>query len=123
MDPRDFSDNFHALISNSVLDLDVYLDRHPFLIRVRKKEGGKVLATYLRVIKKSDIYVFHFQWHLCISFSSILVRLYVNYVFAALSDFDATLKDEGKMLTYIYQYETQALYNFWNLNVYFFMIF
>ena len=52
-----------------------------------------------------------------------MVRLYVNYVFAALSDFDSTLEDEEKMLTYIYQYATQALYDFWNLNVYFFMIF
>ena len=77
MDPRNFSDNFHALISNSVLDLDVYLDRHPFLIRVRKKEGGKVLATYLRVIKKSDIYVFHFQafWFVCML--TMFLQLYL----------------------------------------------
>ena len=77
MDPRDFSDNFHSLISNSVLDLDVHLVRHPFLIRVRKKEGGKVLATYLRVIKKSGIYVFHFQafWFVCML--TMFLQLYL----------------------------------------------
>ena len=38
MDPRDFSDNFRPLISNSVLDLDVHLDCPPFF-ETCKKEG------------------------------------------------------------------------------------
>ena len=58
--------------------------------------------------------------HLCISFLSLLVRIYINYVMEALSDFDVTLKDEEKLASYIYNYSSQNLMDFWDCNVFFF---
>ena len=58
--------------------------------------------------------------HLCISFSSILVHMYIDFVMKALSDLDVTLKNEEKLVGYVYNYASQILMDFWDRNVFFF---
>ena len=41
----------------------------------------------------------------------------------ALSDFDVTLKDEEKLLGYVYNYASQTLMDFWDCNAFFFYYF
>ena len=58
--------------------------------------------------------------HLYISFSSILDRVYINFIMEALSDLDRTLKDEEKLVRYVDNYASQILMDFWDCNVFFF---
>ena len=49
---------------------------------------------------------------------SILVRVCINFVMEALSDLDVTLKDEEKLVGYVYNYASQILMDFWDCNVF-----
>ena len=54
--------------------------------------------------------VFTSPGHLCVSFSRVLVRMYINYIILALSDLD--VKDEEIMISFIYNYASQMLIEF-----------
>ena len=49
-----------------------------------------------------------------------MVRVYINFVMEALSDLDVTLKDEEKLVGYVYNYASQILMDFWDCNAFFF---
>ena len=84
MDPNDSSEHFRNLMGYTRIDLDIQLDSMPSFDNSLKKRSS--LCEQFEVHKRPG--------HLCISFLSILVRLYINYVMDALSDLDVTLKDE-----------------------------
>ena len=110
MDPNDSSKHFRNLMGYSSVDLDIQLYSMPSFDNSLKKRSS--LCEQFEVYKRPG--------HLCISFLSILVRLYINYVVEALSDLDVTLKDEEKLVGYVYDYTSQNLMDFWDCNVFFF---
>ena len=94
----------------SSVDLDIQLDSPPSFDNSLKKRSS--LCEQFEAYKKSG--------HLCIYFLSISVHLYINYVMEALSDLDVTLKDDIKLVGYVYDYASQDLMDFWDCNVFFF---
>ena len=110
MYPRDFSENFPNLVDYSTVDLDIHLDPMPSFDNSLKERSS--LCKQFNVDTRPG--------HLFISFSSILVRMYINYVMEALCDLHVTLKDEEKLVGYIYEYAAQNLMDFWDWNVFFF---
>ena len=70
MYPRDFSENFPNLVDYSTVDLDIHLDPMPSFDNSLKERSS--LCKQFNVDTTPG--------HLFISFSSILVRMYINYV-------------------------------------------
>ena len=83
VDPHDYSENFRNLMEYSTVDLDIQLDPVPFSDNTLKRSS--TLCEQFEVYRPG---------HLCVSFSSILFRMYINFVMEALSDLNVTLKDE-----------------------------
>ena len=110
MDPHDYSDNFRNLMAYSTIDLDVQVDPMPFFDNTLNRSN--TLCEQFEVYARPE--------HLCISFLSILVRVYVYFVMEALSDLNVTLKDEEKLVGHVYNYASQILMDFWFCNVFFF---
>ena len=120
VDPNDYSENFRNLLGNLSVDLDVQLDPVPYFDNSLRRSSN--LCEQFDVYKRPG--------HLCVSFLSILVRMYINYVMEALSDFVilcilsyVILKDEEKLLGYVYNYASQILMDFWDCNAFFFYYF
>ena len=57
------------------------------------------------------------------AFTSLLVRMYINYVLEYLLDLDLTLEDEKKLIYIVYAYASDLMYKFWDMNYCFFMSF
>ena len=74
MDPSDYSGNFRNLIGHLSVDLDVQLDPIPYF--------GNSLRKCSNLCEQFDVYTR--PGYLCVSFSSILVCMYINYVMEAL---------------------------------------
>ena len=110
MDPLDYSDNFQDLMGYSTVDLDIQADPMPFFDNTLKRSS--TLCEQFEVYTRPG--------HLCISFLSILVHMYINFVMEALSDLDVILKVEEKLVGYVYNYASQILMDFWDCNVFFF---
>ena len=83
VDPHDYSENFRNLMEYSTVDLDIQLDPVPFFDNTLQRSS--TLCEQFEVYRPG---------HLCVSFSSILFRMYINFVMEALSDLNVTLKDE-----------------------------
>ena len=46
------------------------------------------------------------------AFTSVLVRMYINYVLRCLLDIDLTLEDEKKLIDTVYTYGSDLIYKF-----------
>ena len=55
-----------------------------------------------------------------IGFTSVLIRMYINFVSEALSELDVTLKDEDLMFSAIYEMSVKLMYIFGDQDVSFF---
>ena len=53
-------------------------------------------------------------------FTSVLVRIYINYVLTCLLDLDLTLEDEKKLIGIVCTYASDLMYQFWDVNYCFF---
>ena len=108
MDPVNYSENFQNLMGYSTVDLDIQADPVLFFDDTLKRSST--------LCEQFEVYTG--PGHLCISFLSILVHMYINFVMEALSDLDVTLKDEEKLVGYVYNYASQILMDFWDCNVF-----
>ena len=110
MDPHNYSENIRNLMEYSTVDLDIQQDPMPSFDNALKRSS--TLCEQFEVYTRPG--------HICVSFLSVLVRMYINYVMEALSDLDVTLKDEEKSVGYVYNYASQNLMDFWDCNGFFF---
>ena len=108
-DPHNYSENFRNFMGYLTVDLDIQADPVPFFVNTLKRSS--TLCEQFEVYTRPG--------HLCISFLSILVCMYINFVMEALSDLDMTLKNEEKLFTYVYNYASQILMDFWDCTVFF----
>ena len=58
-----------------------------------------------------------------VSFTSVFVRMYVNFVLNCLLELDLTLRDERILLDQVYTFTSHLMYEFLSTNYLFFMNF
>ena len=107
MDPNDYSQNFQNSICCLTVDVDIQLNS-PFNFDDTLRISNTLCECFQ---------VYTRPGHLCVSFSSVLVHIYINCIKLALSDLDVTLKYK-KTLSLIYNYASQMLKEFWHCNVF-----
>ena len=105
MDPNDYSQNFRNSIGCLTVDVDIQLNS-PFNFDDTLRRSNTLCECF-------EVYTR--PGHLCVSFSSVLVRMCINCI---LSDLDVTLKDEETIISLIYSYASQMLIEFWDCNVF-----
>ena len=110
MDPHNYSENFRNLRCYSTVELDIQVDPMPFFDNTF--QISSTLCDQFEVYTRPG--------HLCVSFTSILACMYINFVMEALSDLDLTLKDEEKLVGFVYNYASQNVVDFWDCNVFLF---
>ena len=108
MDPNDYSQNFRNSIGCLTVDVDIQLNS-PFNFDDTLRRSN-TLSECFEVYTRPG--------HLCVSFSSVLVRMCINCIILTLSDLDVTLKDEETIISLIYNYASQMLIEFWDCNVF-----
>ena len=115
VEQQGFTRDFCRLSSCSIIDLETHVD-HP-VIMGSPKPGKCVLSECV-------LYqLYNSPQDSIVGFTSILIRMYINFVSEALSDLDVRLEKEDIMLAAIYKEAAKLMYGFWNLNVSFFFIF
>lgn len=55
-----------------------------------------------------------------IGFTSVLIRMYINFVSEALPELDVMLKDKDSMFSAIYEMYVKLMYIFWDQDISFF---
>ena len=62
----------------------------------------------------------HHAQDLLVPFTSVLIRMYINYVSKYFSKFQFTLHDEKSVYDAIYYYASKLMYDFFDINYVFF---
>ena len=110
IDELDFEEQFCDVTSSS-MELDISVERPAYFPDSIRKDK---LCDYYQELHK--------EGELLVSFTSALVRMYVNSVPNCLLELDLTLRDERILLDQVYTFASDLMYEFFSRN-YFFMSF
>ena len=108
IDQRDFEENFCEMIG-SLIELDISGERPVYFSDYIEKDSQ---CDYYQKIYKPG--------NLLVCFTSVLVRLYVNYVLNCLFELDLTLRDERILVDEVYTFASDLMYELFNTNYLFF---
>ena len=112
IDELDFEEQFCDMTSSS-MELDISVEKPAYFPDSIQK--GKRCDYYQELHKEGELLV---------SFTSILVRMYVvNFVLNCLLELDLTLRDERILLDQVYTFTSDLMYEFLSTNYLFFMNF
>ena len=109
IDELDFEEQFCDMTSSS-MELDISVEKPAYF------------PDSIRKGKRCDYYQeLHKEGELLVSFTSILVRMYVvNFVLNCLLELDLTLRDERILVEEVYAFASDLIYEFFNTNYLFF---
>ena len=104
IDEHDFEEQF-CDITTSLIELDISVQRPVYFTGSIQRD------------KRCDYYQeIHKEGQLLVSFTSVLVRMYVNYVLNCLLELDLTLRDEEILMEQVYTFASDLMYEFFNTN-------
>ena len=84
-------------------------------------ERSAYFPDSIRKDKLCDYYQeFHKEGKLLVSFTNVLVRMYVNYVLNCLLELDLTLREERILLDWVYTFPSDLMYEFLRASYLFF---
>ena len=107
----DFEEQFCDMTSSS-MELDISAEKPAYF------------PDSIRKGKRCDYYQeLHKEGELLVSFTSVFVRMYVNFVLNCLLELDLTLRDERILLDQVYTFTSHLMYEFLSTNYLFFMNF
>ena len=87
-------------------------------------ERSAYFPDSIRKDKLCDYYQeFHKEGKLLVSFTNLLVRMYVNYVLNCLLELDLTLREERILLDWVYTFASDLMYEFLSASYLFLMNF
>ena len=109
IDERDFEEEF-CNMTTSCIELDITVENPAYLFGSVRK--NKRCDYYQEIHKEGELFV---------CFTSVLVRMYVNYVLNCLLELDQTLEDEKILLEQVYTFASDLMYEFLNTNYLFFL--
>ena len=109
IDERDFEEEF-CNMTTSCIELDITVENPTYLFGSVRK--NKRYDYYQEIHKEGELFV---------CFTSVLVRMYVNYVLNYLLELDLTLEDEKILLEQVYTFASDLMYEFLNTNYLFFL--
>ena len=92
-----------CLMAPSCIDLDITEERPPCVDYPRFPLDYKQCDYYEKFNKPIDLLV---------AFTSVLVRMYVNYILNCLFELDLTLLDEIKLIEIVYKHASGLMYDF-----------
>ena len=104
IDERDFEEEF-CNMTTSCIELDITVENPAYLFGSVRK--NKRYDYYQEIHKEGELFV---------CFTSVLVRMYVNYVLNCLLELDLTLEDEKVLLEQVYAFASDLMYEFFNTN-------
>ena len=111
IDELDFEEQFCDMTSSS-MELDIIVERSAYF------------PDSIRKDKLCDYYQeFHKEGKLLVSFTNLLVRMYVNYVLNCLLELDLTLREERILLDWVYTFASDLMYEFLRASYLFLMNF
>ena len=88
-------------MTSSSMELDIIVERSAYF------------PDSIRKDKLCDYYQeFHKEGKLLVSFTNLLVRMYVNYVLNCLLELDLTLREERILLDWVYTFASDLMYEF-----------
>ena len=111
IDKRDFEENFCDMVGSRT-ELDISVERPVYFSDYIEKDSQ--CNYYQKFYKPGDLLV---------CFTSVLVRLYVNYVLNCLFELDLTLRDERTLVDEVYTFASDLMYEFFNTNYLFLLSF
>ena len=104
IDEHDFEEQF-CDITTSLIELDISVQRPVYFTGSIQRD------------KRCDYYQeIHKEGQLLVSFTSVLVRMYVHYVLNCLLELDLTLRDEEILMEQVYTFASDLMYEFFNTN-------
>ena len=109
IDERDFQEGFCDMVT-STIDLDISLERPVYLSDYNIRFDSRY-DYYQEVYKPGKLLV---------CFTSILVRMYINYVLRCLFELDLTLRDERILVEEVILIASELMYEFFNSTNYLF---
>ena len=104
IDERDFEEEFRNM-TTSCIELDITVENPPDLFGSVRK--NKRCDYYQEIPKEGELFV---------CFTSVSVRMYVDYVLNCLLELDLTLEDEKVLLEQVYAFASDLMYEFFNTN-------
>ena len=110
IDERDFEEKF-CNMTTSCIEIDITVENLLYLFGSVQKNNR---CDYNQEIHK--------EGELFVCFTSLLVRMYVNYILNCLLELDLTLEDEKILLEQVYAFASDLMYEF-NINYLFFINF
>ena len=108
IDERDFEEEF-CNMGTSFIELDITVENPTYLFGSVRK--NKRCNYYQEIHKEGELFV---------CFTSVLVRMYVNYVLNCLLELDQTLEDEKILLEQVYTFASDIMYEFFLTQIIFF---
>ena len=111
IDERDFQEGFCDMVT-STIDLDICLETPVYL------------SDYnIRFDSRCDYYQeVYIPGELLVCFTSMLVRMYINYFLRCLFELDLTLRDERILVEEVYSFGSEFMYEFFNSTNYLFIM-
>ena len=100
IDERDFEEKF-CNMTTSCIEIDITVENLPYLFGSVQKNNR---CDYNQEIHKEE--------ELFVCFTSVLVRMYVNYVLNCLLELDLTLEDGKILLEQVYAFASDLMYEF-----------
>ena len=111
IDERNFQEGFCDMVI-STIDLDISLERPVYLSDYNIRFDSRY-DYYQEVYKPGKLLV---------CFTSILVRMYINYVLRCLFELDLTLRDERILVEQVHSFASELIYELFNSTNYFFFM-
>ena len=99
-------------MTSSSMELDIIVERSAYFPDSIRKDK---LCDYYQEFHKED--------KLLVSFTNLLVRMYVNYVLNCLLELDLTLREERILLDWVYTFASDLMYEFLRASYLFLMNF
>ena len=101
---HDFEEQFCDM-TTSLIELDISVERPVYFPDSIQKD------------MRCDYYQeFHKEGELLVSFTSVLVRMYINYALSCLLELDLTLRDERILMEEVYTLASDLMYDFFYTN-------